>query len=277
MILKESKTKNDLRDGCLDFYFNQLKMIDKHSKSLEKYQQGDLKKVNRKWSKNETSFMLRYINERQEEWGVNITETLNEVAVLLNRGYQSVNYKYYSLIKSNQEHKIDNHNLYQIKTISQKSIPVLYTEDAPDVQDLQRTNHKDISLGNDDLLEVLSGLLSNVQKLPGINLNELLRNLYQLTNMALQNKNDYHEIEGVHSEDIRGKKSLQKKLANIDQRLLQEKKRNDELQLEFSKLAEEIRAFNQLGDTAKIQNLKSYNQKLNFIIDGFGLIHKVGS
>ena len=36
-------------------------------------------------------------------------------------------------------------------------------------------------------------------------------------------------------------------------------------------------AFNQLSDAAKIQNLKSYNQRLNYIIDGFGIVIQVDS
>lgn len=276
-FIHDLEVKNGLQDGYLVWYFSELMMIKMHSRESESQRQDKSKKVNRKWSKHEINLMLRYINERQEEWGVNITEILDEVAKLLKRGYQSVNYKYYSLIKSNQDNKKEDRNQYRIMTISQESIPVLSTEVVPITSVLPEFNNKGFSSEKDDLLEILSGLLSNVQKLPGINLNELLRSLSQLTNMALQNQYAYQEIEKVKSKINREKESLQEKMEKKEQRLIQEKKRNDELQLEILELAKEIRAFNQLGDTAKIQNLKAYNQKLSYIIDGIGLMHKVGS
>jgi hypothetical protein len=276
-FIHELENKNELREGSLNWYYNQLKMMRMHGRDANNKKLDDSKKVNRKWSKPEINFMLRYINERQEEWGVNITEVLDEVANLLNRGYQSVNYKYYSLIKLNQDMKQENQNQYHITTISQEDVPVISAEVVTNTSDLSEFNSKNFTLENDDLLDILSGLLTNAQRLPGINLNELFRSLYQLTNMALQNQKANQEIESIKSKVNLEKESLQEKLARKEQRLLIEKKRNDELQSEVLKLEKEIKAFNQLGDTAKIQNLKSYNQKLSYIIDGVGLKHKVGS
>jgi hypothetical protein len=278
-FIHDLENKNELRDGSLIWYYNQLMMMRMHGRDPKNEKQDDSKKVNRKWSKHEINFMLRYINERQEEWGVNITEILDEVANLLNRGYQSVNYKYYSLIKLDQDMKKDNQNQnqYHITTINQENVPVIFTEVVNDTSHRPEFDNSNFSLENDDLLDVLSGLLTNVQRLPGINLNELFRSLYQLTNLALQNQNENQKIEMVKSKVNLEKENLQEKLAKKEQRLLVEKKRNDELQSEVFKLEKEIRAFNQLGDTAKIQNLKSYNQKLSFIIDRVGLKYKVGS
>ena len=274
-FIHDLENKNELSDGSLIWYFNQLNMMKMHGRDSKNEKHNDSKKVNRKWSKPEINFMLRYINDRQEEWGVNITEILDEVANLLNRGYQSVNYKYYSLIKLNQDMKKD--NKYHITTINQEDVPVIFTEVVTDITNMPEFNNKNFSLENDDLLDILSGLLTNAQRLPGINLNELFRSLYQLTNMALKNQNENQKIKMVESKDNLEKESLQEKLAKKDQRLLIEKKRNDELQSEVLKLEKEIKAFNQLGDTAKIQNLKSYNQKLSYIIDEVGLKHKIGS
>jgi hypothetical protein len=275
-FIHELEVKHNLRDGSLIWYYNHLMMMKMHERELQNQPQDDSKKINRKWTKTEIEFMLQYITERQEEWGIKITEILDEVAKLLNRGYQSVNYKYYSLIRSKEENKKNNQSEYQFTTISQNNVPVLSTEVVSDTPFLSEVND-DCSPQDDDLLDILSGLITNVQKLPGINLNELLRSLYQLTNMALQNQDALREIESVKSKVHHEKEALQEKLAKKEQQLLLEKKRNDELQLEVSKLAKEIMAFNQLGDAAKIQNLKSYNQRLNYIIDGFGLVLQVGS
>lgn len=275
-FIHELETKNKLRDGSLVSYYNYLMMMKMHDRELKNRSQDDTKKINRKWAKNEIEFMFQYIADRQEEGEVNITVILAEVAKHLNRGYQSVNYKYYSLIKSKEENKRLYQNEYQFTTISQNDVPVLTTEVVIDTPNLMGVNDG-CSPKSDDLLDILSGLITNVQKLPGINLNELLRSLYQLTNMALQNQDAIREMESVKSKVHREKEALQEKLAKKEQQLLLEKKRNDELQLEVSKLAKEIMAFNQLGDAAKIQNLKSYNQRLNYIIDGFGLVLQVGS
>jgi uncharacterized protein YlxW (UPF0749 family) len=116
-----------------------------------------------------------------------------------------------------------------------------------------------------------------VQQLPGIQLNELLRSLYQLTNMALQNQDAVQQIANVKLESDLEKKALKEKLAAMEEQVALEKRRNDELQSEVRKLAKEIMTFSQLGDAAKIQNLKSYNQRLNYILDGSGVVVQVGS
>jgi hypothetical protein len=220
--------------------------------------------------------MFQYIKERQEEGGLNITEILEETAQLLNRGYQSVNYKYYSFIKANDKKQTTDQNVYHFTTISQNEIPVISTEVISDAPKATQVNSDD-SPEDGDLLDILSGLITNVQQLPNINLQQFLGSLYHLTNMALQNQTAFQKIELMKSEVNLEKEALRQKLIQNEQLLVQEKMRNDKLQEEVSKLAKAITAFNQLGDAAKIQNLKSYNQSLNYIIDGFGLVLKVGS
>jgi hypothetical protein len=237
----------------------------------------DSKKTNRKWTKSEVEFMFQYIKERLAEGALNITEILGEVAQFLNRGYQSVNYKYYSLVKENNKKHPSSQKAYQYTTISQKEVPVISSEVVRDISPPASQVNSVSPAITDDLLDVLSGLITNVEQLPGINLNELLRSLYQLTNMALQNQDAVRQIENMKSEINLEKVSLRDHLVKKEQQLIQEKKRNDDLQLEVSKLAKEISAFNQLGDAAKIRNLKSYNEKLNFMIDGFGNVLQVSS
>lgn len=272
-FIHELEANNGLRVGTLVFYFNNLMMLSLNSSENSNQSLDQSKKVNRKWTKYEIELMFQYIKERQDEGALNITEILEEIAQLLNRGYQSVNYKYYSLVKAKDKKEASNQNTYHFTTISENEVPVLATEVIRDMPSVSPLNPSQ----DDDLLDVLSGLITNVQQLPGINLNELLRSLYQLTNMALQNQDTVGQLESLKSEMNSEKEALREKVMKKEQQLMQEKKRNDELQLEVSKLAKEITAFNQLGDAAKIQNLKSYNQRLNYLIDGFGIVLQVSS
>lgn len=273
-FIKQLETKHKLTGGTLPYYFNFLMMVRMNFENANQLQ-GEHKKINRKWTKHEIEFMFHYIKERQEEGGLNITELLDEVAQLLDRGYQSVNYKYYSAMKSKDQQQDSVVNAHRITTISQERIPVLSTEVIRDLSPIP-AEKQTTSSQNDDLLDILSGLITNVQKLPGIHLNELLKSLYLLTNMALQNQDAVEQMEAMKSAIRLEKETSREKVKKLEQQLFQEKQRNDELQLEVAKLAKEIMAFNQLGDAAKIQNLKSYNQRLNYIIDGFGVVLQVG-
>lgn len=179
------------------------------------------KKVNRKWTKDEIEFMFQYITDRQEEGALNITEIIDEIAQLINRGYQSVNYKYYSLVKE-KEKKEKESPKFQFTTISQHEVPVLSTETIEKTP--TETQVKESSQANeDDLLDILSGLITNVQQLPGIQLNELLRSLYQLTNMALQNQDAVQQIANVKLESDLEKKALKEKLAAMEEQVALEK------------------------------------------------------
>jgi hypothetical protein len=275
-FIHELEDKHRLSAGSLVFYFNNLMMSSLNILENANQTRDNSKKVNRKWTKIQIDFMFQYIKARQEEGALNITEILEEIAQLLNRGYQSVNYKYYSLIKAKDKKEASVPNDYHFVTISEKEVPVVSTEVIRGTPPAPQTNQAEPPK-EDDLLDILSGLITNVQQLPGINLNELLRSLYQLTNMALQNQDAVQQIESMKSESNLEKDALREKLQKKEQQFMQEKKRNDELQLEVAKLAMEITAFNKLGDAAKIQYLKSYNQRLNYIIDGFGLVLQVSS
>jgi hypothetical protein len=273
IFISELEKKHGLRENTLVFYYNNLMFLTiKPSSDLL----SEAKKVNRKWSKNEIDFMFQYIKERQEESVNNITELLKEVAALLNRGYQSVNYKYYSLVKENEGQQANNLNGYHFTTITEKEVPVISTEALPESNPVFPNNPNQQSQ-NTNLLDILSGLITNVEQIPGIQLHELLGSLYQLTNMALQNRDAAQQLNKIKAENQREKEALKEQLKQKEQQLMLEKKRNDELQQEIAKLAKEISAFNQLGDAAKIQNLKSYNQRLNYLIDGSGVVLKVGT
>ena len=275
-FIHELENKNNLRSGSLVFYFNNLMILSMNNFENDNQNLEDTKKINRKWTKNEIDFMFEYIKGRQEEGALNITEILEETAQLLNRGYQSVNYKYYSILKASEKKQAANQTAYQFTTIAHKDVPVTSVEAIKKTTTTPQTNQ--MNPGEDsDLLDILSGLITNVQQIPSINLNEMLRGLYQLTNMALQNQEATEEVEKMKSTINLEKEALRDKLEKQEQQLLQEKKRNDELQIEVSKLAKEITAFNKLGDAAKIQNLKTYNQRLNYLIDGFGIVLQVGS
>jgi hypothetical protein len=275
-FIRELEVKNHLPAGTLVFYFNNLMLLSMNGSELANQSHDDSKKVNRKWTKTEIEFMFQYINERQQEGALNITEILEEVAQLLTRGYQSVNYKYYTLIKAKNKKEAANQNAYQFITITENEVPVVSTEVISDSAPVQQVIQAKPSEDN-DLLDILSGLITNVQQLPGINLNELLRSLYQLTNMALQNQDAVQQIASMKSEINLEKEAIREQLMKKEQQVIQEKKRNDDLQLEVAKLAREITAFNKLGDAAKIQQLKSYNQRLNYIIDSFGVVLQVSS
>jgi hypothetical protein len=261
--------KFNLNPGTLVFYFNTL-VITNHYTETEKSSQ---KKTNRKWTKNEINFMFQYLYARQEEGILNITEILDETAQLLNRGYQSVNYKYYSLQKDGEKNTSLRQNEIHFTTISENEVPVITTEVIKNIPStLASKPSKD-----DDLLDILSGLIHNVEQLPGLNLNELLGSLLQLTSMAIENQKLVQQFENEKKIYDHEKEALKQKLSKNEKQLIQEKKRNDQLQLEVAKLAKEIMTFNQLGDAAKLKNLKSYNQRLNYIIDGTGVVLKVGS
>ncbi|QCJ42388.1 hypothetical protein FAY30_10975 [Bacillus sp. S3] len=276
VFIDRLETENNLKTGSLLCYFNYLMMISMKKAESMSQLVDDGKKINRKWIKTEVEFMFHYITERQDEGGLNITELLDEVAQLLDRGYQSVNYKYYSIVKSKNKKHVTDHSAMHFTTISEAKLPVKATEVIEEVTPVRQVIQESSSHGN-DLIDILSGLITNVEKLPGIQLNELLSSLFQLTNMALQNQDAVQQLETVKSEIHNEKEMLKEQLRKKEQQLLQEKKRNDELQFEVAKLAKEIMAFNMLGDAAKIQNLKSYNQRLNYIIDGFGIVLQVGS
>lgn len=274
-FIQELEAQNKLRSGTLAYYFNYLMMMSMNKEDVSQKSENS-KKMNRKWTKGEIDFMFHYIAERQEEGALNITELLEETAQLLDRGYQSVNYKYYSSLKVKDKNQVSHSNSAQIKTIAEERIPVVSTEVIRELPQEPQVSQQSLS-DDEDLLDVLSGLITNVQKLPDINLNELLRSLYLLTNMALQNQEVAIKVETMKSEMAKEKEGSREKFRKMEQQLQQEKKRNDELQFEVSKLAKEIMAFNQLGDAAKIQNLKAYNQRLNYIIDNFGVVVQVGS
>ena len=229
-FIHDLEVKNELKPGTLVFYFDHLTL--QKNRSAQVNTSNDSKKVNRKWTKFEIEFMFQYIKERQEEGALNITEILEEVAQLLNRGYQSVNYKYYNLIKIKEKKEQQNQNGgYQFTTIAEDEVPVLSTEL---IQDYALTpSTKPLNASSDvDLLDILSGLITNIQQLPGIQLNELLRSLYQLTNMALQNQDVVQQLEDVKAETFHEKEALQEKLKKKEQQLIAEKRRNDELQEE---------------------------------------------
>ncbi|WP_251554706.1 hypothetical protein [Neobacillus muris] len=266
--IQELEMKNSLKAGSLVFYLNNMMMV--KTNSMVNQSGEDTKKVNRKWTKAEMAFMFQYIKERQDEGALNITEILEEIAHLLNRGYQSVNYKYYNLLKEKDKKQPESSKSYNFTTIEFNEVPVVATEikkDTPPVVSSTALPVKEpvMPANSTDLIDILSGLITNVQQLPGINLNELLLSLYQLTNMALQNQDAVQQMENMKSEISFENDSLK-------QQLLLERKRNDELQREVSKLSKEIHAFNELGDAAKIQNLKSYNQRLKYIVDNFGVV-----
>jgi hypothetical protein len=273
--IHELEAKYALTKGKLIFYFNFLMILSMKNAEFINQSSQLSKKVNRKWTKDEIEFMFQYIADRQEEGALNITEILDEIAQLINRGYQSVNYKYYSLLKA-KEKKAKDLPKYTYTTISHQEVPVVATETIEDTPHVIQVNNVNPAK-EDDLLDIISGLITNVQQLPGIQLNELLRSLYQLTNMAIQNQDVVQKLANVKSESDLEKKTLQEKLAGIEQQLENERKRNNELQSEVRKLAKEINAYNKLGDAAKIQNLKSYNQRLNYILDRSGLVVQVGS
>jgi hypothetical protein len=275
-FIHELENKNNLRSGSLVFYFNNLMILSMNNFENDNQNLVDTKKINRKWTKNEIDFMFEYIKGRHEEGALNITEILEETAQLLNRGYQSVNYKYYSILKASEKKQAANQTVHKFTTIPHKDVPVTSVAAIKDTSTTPHTNQT-IPVEDNDLLDILSGLITNVQQIPSINLNEMLRGLYQLTNMALQNQQVTEEVERMKSTINLEKEALRDKLAKQELQLLQEKKRNDELQIEVSKLAKEITAFNKLGDAAKIQNLKTYNQRLNYLIDGFGIVLQVGS
>ncbi|WP_043930481.1 hypothetical protein [Bacillus sp. EB01] len=270
--IHQLETKYGLSKDSLIFYYNNLMML-----GLNQTQdQGESKKVNRKWSKAEIDFLFLYLKERQEEGARNITELLDEAANLLGRGYQSVSYKYYTLAKKQQKTQKVEQPQVEFVTISENDVPVVSTEFIEPINAPAGSMAKKPSQDG-DLIDILSGLISNVEQLPGINLHEMLRSLYQLTNMALLNQQAATEIENMKSEINSEKEVLRNKLKKQEQQLNQERQRNIELQNEVSRLAREIHAFSQLGDAAKIQNLKSYNQRLNYLIDSSGVVHQVGS
>jgi hypothetical protein len=273
-VIRNLEIKNQLNTGSLDYYFNILIILnEKHLKRTQTQTQNHTKKINRKWINSEIELMFQYINDRQEENSINITELLEEVAQLLNRGYQSVNYKYYTLVKE-KEQEIGQKD-YKFMTISQMDVPVISTE----LIQRKKVSEKEVEKQDEenDLLDLLSGLITNVQELPGIQLNELLSSLYHLTNLAIGNQKDNLNIESIQQKASLDNELLREKLFQKEQQLIQEKKRNDELQAEVNRLAVEISAFSKLGDAAKIQNLKSYNQKLNSIIDKTGFALQIGS
>ncbi|MDR6123759.1 alpha-L-fucosidase [Bacillus sp. SLBN-46] len=268
-FIHDLENKNNLSSGTLVFYYNNLMIVSMKSKENGSQNDQGSKKVNRKWTKNEIELLFHYIRDRQDEGALNITEILEEVSHLLNRGYQSVNYKYYTLLKSQDKKQESSQKTYQFTTIKQTDVPVVAVENMKERAPASTVVHSKTPQDS-DLLDILSGLITNVQQLPDLNLNEMLRGLYQLTNMALQNQEAVQQVETMKS-------TINHEKAVLQEKLRQEKKRNDELQMEVSKLAKEITAFNKLGDAAKIQNLKSYNQRLNYIIDGFGIVLQVGS
>ncbi len=265
-LIDEIEKINGLKEGILASYLAHLKKLNLNI-SDEELPQNESKKINRKWTKNEIEFMFQYLNDRQDEGAINITEILEEIAQLLNRGYQSVNYKYYTLLKKQgKKDPDDRQQNYQFTTIPEMKIPVIYTELIPQIQPEQKVCQV-TTTKEDDLLDVLSGFITNIQQLPGLNLNDLLRSLYQLSDMALQNLDDVTTFENIKNEIIQEKAELQEKLKQKERQLAQEKKRNEELQKAILNIANEVSAFNQLSDVAKIQNLKSFNQRLNSVLE----------
>ncbi|MHC0038129.1 hypothetical protein [Pseudoneobacillus sp. C159] len=220
------------------------------------------KKVNRKWTKKEIEVMLQYIKERQEEGSINITELLEEVAQLLNRGYQSVNYKYYAIQKELNEQQNKKLKDFTFMTINQTEVPVISTEVIHDKTFVSKINSPTTSVNGIDLIDILSGLITNVQQLPGIDLHVLLRSLYQLSNMAIQNHAPILNIEH---------------LTKLEHQLAVEKRKNEQLQSKLANIASEVKMFSQLDDAEKIKDLKSYNTRLNLIINDFEELRKLGS
>jgi hypothetical protein len=261
-LIRELEDKHGIKNGELNVYYN---MIMKLNRKSAEPANDDAKKINRKWTESEINFMFQYLHDRQNEGALNITEILEEIAQLLNRGYQSVNYKYYSLVKnSGKNQTIKQNEGYQFTTIPENKVPVVSTEIIHSSLSKSPVHH--VPMQEDDLLDILSGLITNLQQLPGINLNDLLRSLLELTNLALQNQEAAKQINRIKSEMKKEKETLQEKLKKIELQLTQEKKRNRELAEDLFQLANEVEAFNQLSDAAKIQNLKSFNQRLKQFI-----------
>ena len=278
-LIEELEAAHGIEAGKLVPYYNYLRMFEMNKAKNPVQADGETKKVNRKWTKSEMEFMFLYIKERQEEGSLNITDILEEVSQLLDRGYQSVNYKYYSLAKVKENKK--KRNEYNFTTIEDKELAVQsveYMGETGQRMPLYSQQGRSASMGGDEnLLDMLSGLISNIQQLQGINLNDLMKSLYTLTNMAIENQNTAELLENAKSEINHEKQALREKLIKQEQQLKMERKRNEALQAEIAQLAKEITAFNKLEDAAKIQNLKSYNQRLNYLIDGAEAALQFGS
>lgn len=268
-MVREIEANHCLIPGALTSYYHHLLMVRKNSADLANQTNDEAKKINRKWTKYEMDFMFQYIHARQDEGALNITEILEEIAQLLNRGYQSVNYKYYSLVKNGAKKQVVQQPQMAIKfaTIAEETVPVMATTLIGREQSNSQVHFTTPTQTQaDGLLDILSGFITNVQQLPGLNLNQLLKSLYELTNLALQNQNAVQQITNIKTEMDQEKQILQDKLAKAEKQLRQEKQRHLELVENMSNLANEINSFNNLSDAAKIQNLKAFNQRLNQII-----------
>lgn len=275
-IVKELENYNSLESGALASIYHQLLMVQKNSAEVVNQISDEAKKINRKWTMNEIDFMFKYIKERQREGALNITEILEEIAHLLNRGYQSVNYKYYTLVKNSAKKHVSDQPQQGIKflTITDEVIPVLSTELIKDSKPTKQNIHNQ-SNQDDGLLDIVSGLITNIQQLPGIELNQLLKSIFELTSLALQNQNALQQITSIRTEMNQEKQTIQDKLAKAERQLLQEKRRNIELNNDMSLLANEIEEFGKMNDAAKIQNLKNFYQRLDQIIHKFTEVQSI--
>ncbi|NMD69084.1 hypothetical protein HHO41_02200 [Bacillus sp. DNRA2] len=268
-VVRELEATNGLQTGALTSYYQQLLMVKKNSVELANQTNDEVKKINRKWTKQEMEFMFQYIKARQDEGALNITEILEEIAQLLNRGYQSVNYKYYTIVKNNakKQNLKPTQTAIKFATIADDIVPVVATEFITRQEaNLNTEVYSASSSQADGLLDILSGLITNIGQLPGMNLNHLLKSLFELTNLALQNQAAVQQINNIELEMNQERQMLQDRLNKAEKQLAREKERNQKLTDSLSLLANEIEAFNNMTDAAKIQNLKAFNQRLNRLI-----------
>jgi hypothetical protein len=226
----------------------------------------------RVWEKCEDELMFTYLELSSNELGENgkkrnrkaVFEEISEI--LIDRTTQSIAFRYYDLHSNKNKNKNKNkNNDTKSETKEMPSEAEIISENISESRVSESSENK-----NDDLLDVVVDLVNNIDK-AGIEINSLFKGLLTLSKRAVDNSN----VEKI--EHLEGQVSF------LEEELNKEKEKNEQLQLEvsrlvseFEKLKREIEYFDGLDGKQKLQQLNNFNRNLKYIVDKFGGVIVVG-
>lgn len=197
-------------------------------------------------------------NERPDLNADDIFE--NMVDIFHGRTIGSIRLQYYQ-IRRDKLGKND-HMVKDSKTKYNEAIKLLNNNKEEEITE-EITNVKD----NDEeinLIDTAVELINNVDKV-GLDINTFFVGMLNLSRKAVEN-NNVEKIENLELE-LRKERSRNNLLQNKNDQLQNE---FSKLYYEFDKLKNEIEHFNGLSSKEKLQNLKKYNSRLQYMVDQFG-------
>lgn len=244
----ELSSRSPLSFDDIKDVFNNLSLLYTHSKNPKVNASG--KKI---WEDFEDKLMLSYMELAQKNGIKKKSALLDLCDILIDRSESSIPFRYYH-ITSNRDKKIKRDNTESKLKVIPNIVPEV--ESKPE--------------NKDDLLDIVVDIVDNVET-ADVDVNSLFKGILALSQKAVANSNQ-DKLE-----------ALEGQVTFLESELDNEKKKNNSLQLEMSRLINEfenlkneIEYFNGLDGKQKLQQLNNFNKKMKYMVDKFGGVIAVG-